>query len=112
LDGAIQEHRSKLRLFVYLSSAILAGAAVLAVVSVSIDADIVPYLDKIGGTPIASMFIGSIGSVPTIRECFAQWSGVRALQDMKRGYTQNPSLQVIEKLDELFWHTFKGRIGI
>ena len=59
----------------------------------------------------ASALVACIGSTPTFRECLAQWSGVRTMEDMKRGYQKNPSEALVHRLDKLFFQYFEHRAG-
>lgn len=111
LGKAIAEHRRKLWLFASATVLIIVGSTTLMVVGAAIDKNLLDALVKIGGARVASMLLASLGSVPTVRECVAQWQALRAKKDMQRGYRQAMSKATVEKLDELFWYQFKGRLA-
>jgi hypothetical protein len=111
LEGGIKDGRSKLRLFAILTGAIALGSVVVIVVGTTISPNLIPLLEKIGGTPAASALVACVGSTPTFRECLAQWSGVRTMEDMKRGYQKNPSDALVQRLDKLFFQYFEHRAG-
>jgi hypothetical protein len=111
LEGAIVERRSKLKLFVGLTVAVAAGSFVVIAAGTTIWPDLLPLVDKIGGTSAASTLLACIGATPTFRECLEQWGGLRTMQDMKRGYETNPSRVLVEKMDMLFWRYFEQRAG-
>lgn len=111
LEGAIAERRSKLKLFVALTAVIAVGSVAVIVVGTTMRPDLLPLVEKIGGTPAASALLACIGGTPTFRECLQQWGGLRTMEDMKRGYQRNPSPVLVDKMDKLFWRYFEQRAG-
>ena len=112
IEAAIRERRDKLRFYAILLGGIWLVALVLIVFGSTIDKQLLPWFEAFGGTKLASTLVASIGSVPSLRECLDQWSGIHGLEDIRNGYVEGISEDSEKKLDELFWHLIGQRAGV
>lgn len=111
LDGIIVECRKKCWFFGVFAASIIVGSLALIVLGMTTTSTLPTLINQIGGTPVASTLIAGVGSIPTLRECMEQWSAIRGLEDLKRGYLSNPSKAMLEKLDQVFVERFAKRAG-